>query len=107
MRSVNPSKLIFEAPRFPIDKIVFQKPGSFTIGSSTTNTTTITHDLNRKCLSEMIWTSDGVNYNDGGSEIPSIGVVQGCGLNTATIYGYNDTAGSVTINYTLYLIWPI
>ena len=98
--------------QYPIDKIAQTIEGSFTIGaySGTTIATssTVNHDQGVKCLPEMIWSRDEVNWYDSGFEDADfVSAVAACDTNTATIYAYNDSVGStVTIYYTLYLLWP-
>ncbi len=102
---------------FATDKIAHQNPytGSFTCTGFNggtfdpgTGSVTITHSLNKKCLPELLWSSDGINYRPAPQEdVDRVGVVAACDTNTCTIYAYQAVGtGTKTIYYILYLLWP-
>lgn len=114
---VDITKIAYLAPPYPVDKIAFIEESSFAVnnGAPGSATKTVTHNLNQKCLTELVWSFDG------GSSFQDVGVVDidgdtftgdtihvtaTCGTNTATIYAENSSGSNKTINYRIYLIWP-
>lgn len=102
---------------FNIDKVATATPftGSFncTGFSNTTfdpgvGSTTITHNLNKKCFPELLWSTDGVNYIPAPQENSNrVAALAACDTNTCTIYAYQSSGTSnVTVFYILYLLWP-
>lgn len=116
MPLTNPSALGF-ASKYPIDKIVTRMPymGTFTctgFNNGTfdpgTGSVTITHNLNKKCLPELLWSSDGINYRLAPQEDDNrLAALAACDTNTVTVYAYQGLGTSTqTIYYILYLLWP-
>lgn len=103
--------------QYPIDKIVSTTPyrGSFTCTGFSiatfdpgTGSTTITHNLGTKCLPELLWSTDGVNYIPAPQENSNrLAALAACDTNTCTIYAYQSNGtSSATVYYILYLLWP-
>lgn len=96
---------------YPVDKIVKTLTGSFTVGNFVTTSSTVSHDLNKMCFSETLYSIDNVNFYGIGQEIKSgsgsVTVVAEVGQNDATFYADNyNTGGTKTIYYRMMLIWP-
>ena len=102
---------------FPVDKMATTTPytGSFTVtaydgGTFTpgTGSATVTHNLNKKCFPELLWSTDGVNYVPAPQEDTNrVAALAACGLNDCYIYGYQAAGtSSKTVYYILYLLWP-
>lgn len=113
---MNLTGIAFES-QLPIDKIVNNTAykGSFTVGGFNNSTfdpgtgqTVVTHNLNKKCFPELLWSTDNVNFMPAPQEDSNrVAALAACGLNTCTIYGYQSAGTSaVTVFYILYLIWP-
>lgn len=96
--------------QYPIDKIVETHNGSFVVPAGGSSSTTINHSLGRKCFTEMIWSRDGTNFQDGGQPYSSATAdtvaLPAADTNSITIYGGTTEGTDQTINYVLLVIWP-
>ena len=107
--TLDTTKIAFSSA-YPIDKVVKTYPGSFTVPAGGSSSTVVTHNLNKKCFTEMIWSRDGTNYQDAGlaysTATADTVAIQAADTNTVTIYGGTSEATPQMINYILYVIWP-
>jgi hypothetical protein len=115
--TVDKDKLAYDAPVYSSDLIVTDTPftGNFSCtgyngGTLTpgTGSVTVTHNLNKKCFPELLWSTDNVNFVPAPQENTNrLATVAACDTNTCTIYAYQSVGTStVTVYYKLYLLWP-
>lgn len=127
--TVDPTKIHFAAPEYPIDKIVGFYEGSFNIAAAgidgfgfdvaSTATVTIIHGLDYIPLTDMIWSIDNINFYPSGTELitdygaalfddtyDSLIAIERVGATTVIILGESIDNAARTIYYKLWLIHP-
>lgn len=110
----NLDNVAFAAP-LPVDKIVRTYTGSFSVGAGLTGSTSIAHNLNKKCYPNLSWSIDNSTFYPSGILLYTSTILSGSAVNcvaaidtnTAYIYANNGTGSSRTFHYRLELIWPV